>query len=141
MRNCTWLLNPREDSTIIFCFTGFDGPIFTSYGPAGDLFDMPIKFRSTTKQENGFSVFISPAGFFLFAIELDGELIWAIGTDIGDASKIIIKSTDTPAQTIIPSVGWLYFDSEEWKIDVTLISVTIPTGGIKLVFEKSLINI
>ena len=91
---------------------------------------MKIKFSITSKVQNGFPVFIGFGGFFLFVMSLDGSLTWVIGTSIGDASKIILKNTESPVSDLIPSAGWLYLDAGEWKIDELLIFATIPTGGI-----------
>lgn len=95
------------------------------------MFDFKIKFTKTNKLENGFPVFVGTRGFFLFVVSLDGALTWVIGTHIGDATKIILKTLEIPVFGSIPISGWLYFDGGEWKIDVNLISVVIPTGGNK----------
>jgi len=115
----------------------FDGPVFTSSGASGQLFDMSMKFKNMSMQENGFPVFIGTGGFFLYVASIDDGLFWVIGPLIGDVSMIIMKSTETPVEGLMPTLGWLYFDGGDWKMDSYLISVAIPTGGFNMEFISS----
>lgn len=48
-----------------------------------------------------------------------------------------MKTLEVPVIGFVPISGWLYLDGEQWKVDETLISVSIPSGGFHYKFSSS----
>ena len=95
---------------------------FESTGPAGDSLGLPLYFTVINQQINGFNVYISSNGTYLFVNEAKN---WVVGHKMGDNSSIFFINLQAPTTTV-PSCDWKYREerttSGAWIDDTELMA-------------------